>query len=110
MEDEETGIRKLMFQKNLSLIQAEHVKINVQQYRTMQQEYRQVLRRELDAETITEFKDFSESVTMCLKLLQKCPTKDLLENEVREKVEELCPQVDFEQLFIDRAAQLYHMH
>ena len=46
---------------------------------------------------------------MCLKLLQKCPTKDLLDNEVKEKVEELCPQVNFEQLFTDRAAQLFHM-
>ena len=55
-----------------------------------------MLKQELNAETIAEYKDFSESVTMCLKLLSKCPTKDLLDNEVREKVEELCPQVDFE--------------
>lgn len=41
---------------------------------------------------------------MCLKLLSKCPTKELLDNEVKDKIEELCPQVKFEQLFIDRAA------
>ena len=41
---------------------------------------------------------------MCLKLINKCPDKDLLENEVREKVEELVPQVKFDQLYIDRAA------
>ena len=36
MEDEETEIRNLMFQKNFILIKGEHIKINVEQYKIMQ--------------------------------------------------------------------------
>ena len=109
MEDEEVEIRKLMFLKNLKLILAEQIKINVDQFKALQTEFKQVLKHELDTEKADEFKEFMNQVNMCLKLLQKCPTKDLLDNEVKEKVEELCPQVNFEQLFTDRAAQLFHM-
>jgi len=41
-------------------------------------------------------------------ILKKCPTKELLEKEVKEKVDEICPQINFDQLFIDRAAELFH--
>lgn len=57
----------------------------------MQEEFRQDLRQELDSEIAKEFKEFREQVNLCIKFIQKCPTKDLLDNEVKEKIEELCP-------------------
>ena len=75
----------------------------------MEREFRAFLREKLSKEMVSEFKEFMQQVHLCLKLINKCPDKDLLENEVREKVEELIPQVKFDQLYIDRAAQLYHL-
>ena len=91
MESEEVQIRKLMFEKNLALILAEHVKIDVDQFKAMEKEFRSVLKEHLSSESATSFSDFRTSVNLCLKLLKKCPTKELLDKEVKEKVLEMCP-------------------
>ena len=91
MEDEELEVRKLMFEKNFKLIQGEHIMIEIEQFKTMEREFRQILRNELSEDLVSDFKEFMGQVHLCLKLINKCPDKDLLENEVREKVEELVP-------------------
>ena len=96
MEDEENEIRRLIVRKSLDLVLAEHMKIEVEQFKAIEREFRQVLKKYLSKKESEPYIEFIQQVSLCLKLVLKCPTKELLENEVREKIEELCPQVTFE--------------
>lgn len=91
MEEEEFEVRKLIFEKNFKLISGEHIQIEIDQFNQMEREFRAFLRDKLSKEMVGEFKEFMQQVHLCLKLINKCPDKDLLENEVREKVDELIP-------------------
>ena len=91
MEDEEIEVRKLMFQKNLVLILDGHIKIDVEHFKAMQTEFKSVLRKELDADIVEKFKEFMQTVNGCLKALTRCPTKELLDNEVKDFITEECP-------------------
>jgi hypothetical protein len=96
MEEEELEIRRLIVRKSLDLVLAEHMKIDVEQFKALKNEFRQVLKKKLSKKESETYIEFIQQVDLCLKLVRKCPTKELLENEVREKIEELCPQVTFE--------------
>lgn len=111
MEDEETEVRKLITRKTLGLLTNELTKIDIEQVKALEIEYKLLLKKDLAAEEADEeekFSDFFYNVNMCLKMIKKCPTKELLDEIVREKVTEICPQVLFDQLFIDHAAKLFH--
>ena len=111
MEDEELEISRIIFEKHFTLLKDEHLKLDVEQYKRVEKEYKRIRasgRNELSEEMVSEFKEFAQTVNLCLKLITKCPDKDILEEEVKDQVIEMMPQIDFEQVFLDKSAQLYH--
>lgn len=104
MCDEEVEIRKMIFERHFKLLQNEHVKIDAEQFKGLEREYQKVLRTKLDSKVKEEFKEFMSQVHLCLKLINKCPDKGILDDEVKESVDEIMPQIDFEQVFLDRSA------
>jgi len=58
MEEEEVEIRRLIVRKNLDLILDEHIKIDGEHYKSLDKEYRQVLKKELSEEESEPYTEF----------------------------------------------------
>ena len=91
MEEEEVEIRKMIFERHFKLLQDSHVKIDAEQFARLEREYRNVLRTKLESTVKEEFKEFISQVHLWLKLINKCPDKTILDEEVKESVEEIVP-------------------
>ena len=57
----------------------------------MESEYKRTLRSRLDTNIKKEFREFMSQVHLCLKLINKCPDKGILEDEVKEEIEDMMP-------------------